>query len=64
MPPAIVNRLNAAMVKVIPQKELTAKLAEGRVVAWPTKPEKLRAHISAELDRWTRLARKASIQPE
>ena len=63
-PPAIVARLNAAMVKVLQTPELKDKLmAQGAEAAWTT-PAEFEALIRDELKKWEYVIREAKITPE
>jgi tripartite-type tricarboxylate transporter receptor subunit TctC len=63
-PPAIVAKLNAAMVKVLQTPELTEKLLVQGAEAASTTPAEFEKLIRGELKQWEYVIREAKIQPE
>ncbi len=64
MPRDVVVRLNAALVQVIRQRDIEAKMIEAGLTPWTSTPEELTARIGSEVTKWTRLAHQANIQAE
>jgi tripartite-type tricarboxylate transporter receptor subunit TctC len=62
--PEIVNRLNAATVKVVNAKEFRDQIAAQGLDARSSTPAEFAAHIRAELAKFAKLVRDARIQPE
>ncbi len=63
-PPAIVAKLNTAMVTVLQTPELKEKLlAQGAEAAWNS-PAEFEALIREELKAWDYVIREAKISPE
>jgi tripartite-type tricarboxylate transporter receptor subunit TctC len=59
-----VNRLNAAVVKVVGAKEFRDQIASQGLDARSSTPAEFSAHIRAELAKFAKLVRDARIQPE
>ena len=64
LPPAVTERLHAAVVRAIAQPQLRAALAKQGVEPLTSTPAEFAAHIAAEVQRWTQVVRIANIQPE
>ena len=63
-PPAIVNRLNAELVKALQNPEVKSKLlASGLEAVWMT-PEQFAAYIKSETIKWGKVVRDAGVNPE
>jgi len=63
-PRAAIDRLNAAVKKIVATPELKARLdAEGAQAAAGT-PEEFGAFIASEMERWGAVLRKAGIEPQ
>jgi tripartite-type tricarboxylate transporter receptor subunit TctC len=63
-PPEIVNRLNAAIVKIVAAKDFREQMAAQALDARSSTPAEFSAHIRAELAKFAKLVREAKIQPE
>ncbi len=63
-PPAIVNRLNAAFVKVLSNKEVKDKLFAQGAEAAPSTPAEFDHLMKEELAKWEYVIRAAKIKPE
>ncbi|HZV92370.1 MAG TPA: tripartite tricarboxylate transporter substrate-binding protein, partial [Caldimonas sp.] len=63
-PPAIVDRINAAVVAVLASPELTKAMADRGIVASPTSPAEFGRFIHAEIAKWKALAGKIGIVAE
>jgi tripartite-type tricarboxylate transporter receptor subunit TctC len=63
-PRAIVDKLNADLNRVLTNPEVKDKLAKIGLHAAPGRPEELDALLRADLARWTKVAREASIKIE
>ena len=63
-PPEIVNRLNAATVKVVAARDFRDQMAAQGLDARSSTPAEFSAHIRAELAKFAKLVREAKIQPE
>jgi tripartite-type tricarboxylate transporter receptor subunit TctC len=63
-PPAIVNRLNAELVKAARATDLGEKLAADGGEGVGSTPEQFGRHIAGELARWGKLVREAGIRFE
>jgi tripartite-type tricarboxylate transporter receptor subunit TctC len=62
-PPAIVAKLNAAVLKVLESQTVKDQFAKQGVEASPSSPEQLAQYASAERARWTDVASKAGVKP-
>jgi tripartite-type tricarboxylate transporter receptor subunit TctC len=63
-PPAIVQRLNADVRKIKQMPEVRAQLDRLGAIPIDMQPAELGAFLQRELDKWTRVIRKANIRPE
>ena len=63
-PPAIINRLNAELVKSARAPDLQEKLAADGGEGVGTTPEQFAKHISEEIARWRKVVKAAGIAPE
>ncbi len=64
-PPAVVARLHAAIVKVMLQPDVRARLAAGGVeVTVSPSPAEFSAFMQRETDRWAKVVKDAGITPE
>ena len=63
-PPAVVAKLNAAMVAVLQTPELKEKLLEQGAEAASSSPAELEALVRDELKKWEYVIREAKITPE
>jgi tripartite-type tricarboxylate transporter receptor subunit TctC len=63
-PPAIVQRLHAAIVKVLQDPGTREQFAKQGATPVPTSPEETAEFIRAEIARWKDVAREAGIKPE
>jgi tripartite-type tricarboxylate transporter receptor subunit TctC len=63
-PPAIVQRLHAAIVKVLQDPGTREPFAKQGATPVPTSPEETAEFIRAEIARWKDVARDAGIKPE
>ncbi|VTU40719.1 Argininosuccinate lyase [Variovorax sp. PBS-H4] len=63
-PPAIVNKLNAALVKVMALPEVRTQLAGAGMEAVSSTPAAFGTHIAKERARWAALIAKANIRAE
>ena len=63
-PPAAVQRLNAALVKVLQTAEVRDKLLAQGAEAAPSTAEELDAVVKEELRKWEMVIRAAKIRPE
>ena len=61
-PPALVNRIGAAIVRQMSQPALQQSLAQLGFVPQPRGPEAFGAYLKAEVERWARIIRDANIQ--
>jgi tripartite-type tricarboxylate transporter receptor subunit TctC len=62
MPPAIVNRLNTEINKILAQQDLRDKLSAEALDTMPMTPEQFGKYIADEVAHWTRVARANNIQ--
>jgi tripartite-type tricarboxylate transporter receptor subunit TctC len=63
-PPEILTRLNAEVTKALGTADMKEKLATDGAEAVGTTSAAFAAFITSELDKWTRVARAANIQPQ
>jgi len=63
-PPAIVARLNAEALRSLRSGEMKERLAADGAEPQGSTPEEFGALIRSELDKWTRVARAAGIEPQ
>lgn len=59
--PAIINRLNQAVIKALAVPETRQKLARTGVNAGTSTPEELRKHLAAEIAKWAKVVKAAGI---
>ncbi len=64
MQPAIVNRLNAELVKILAEPAIAARLAELGTVAKGSSPAEAAQTLRADADMWSAAAKKAGLKPE
>jgi tripartite-type tricarboxylate transporter receptor subunit TctC len=62
--PAIIAKLNGAMVGVLSDPEVRAKLAQTGTVPAPDSPEHFSRYLRDEYDRWGRIIREKGIRGE
>lgn len=65
--PAVIAKLNAAIVQALDDADVRKRLTElGQVIPEPEKrtPEALRAHQRAEIEKWWPIVKAARIKPE
>jgi tripartite-type tricarboxylate transporter receptor subunit TctC len=62
-PPAIVAKLNAAVLKVLESQSVKDQLAKQGVEASPSTPQQMAQYASTERQRWTDVASKAGVKP-
>jgi tripartite-type tricarboxylate transporter receptor subunit TctC len=63
-PPEIVNRLNAATVKVVAMPDFRERISSQGLDPRSSTPAEFSAHIKAELAKFARIVREAGIKPE
>ena len=63
-PKAIINRLNAEIVKAINKPSVNQKLAESGLQPSPSTPEELDRFVKQQLAAWGKKIKDAGIQPE
>lgn len=63
-PPEIVQKLNAAMRKVVQTPSVKARFAPHGLDATSDSPQEFAAFIKEETQRYARIAKSAGIQPE
>jgi tripartite-type tricarboxylate transporter receptor subunit TctC len=62
MPSAIVNKLNAEVIKALRQPDIQERLKREAIYTEPFTPEEFTAFFKREIDRWTPLAKASSMQ--
>jgi tripartite-type tricarboxylate transporter receptor subunit TctC len=60
-PPAILQRLNQALVKVLLMPEVSARLTERGVIVVASPADDYRRKLASELDKWRRVARESGV---
>ena len=63
-PPAIINRLNDAMVKALAKPEVKAQLEKLGAVIVGDSPSEFSAYLKRDYDRWEGVIKAANIKPE
>jgi tripartite-type tricarboxylate transporter receptor subunit TctC len=63
-PPQIIERVHAAAVKALHTAEMKEKLATDGAEPAGSTPAEFAALIKSELEKWTRVARAANIEPQ
>jgi tripartite-type tricarboxylate transporter receptor subunit TctC len=63
-PPAIIAKLNAAMLAALNDPDLREKLAQSGVIPAPSSPEEFARYLQDEIARWGKLIREKGIKPE
>jgi tripartite-type tricarboxylate transporter receptor subunit TctC len=63
-PPAVVGKLNAAMVGALNDPDVRAKLKQSGVTPSPSSPEEFGQYLKDEIARYTRLIREKGIKGE
>lgn len=61
IPPAIVNRLNAEIAKILPTPEMKERFAKMGAFGVGNTPDAAAAFLKAELAKWTRVSKTANI---
>ena len=63
-PPAVVDRLNAEVTRVMQIPEVRDRFRDLGAEPGPMKPAEYAAWVQGEVNKWTRLAKEAGLQPE
>jgi len=63
-PPAIIAKLNAAMLAALNDPELRSKLTQAGVIPAPSSPQNFALYLQDEIARWGKLIREKGIKPE
>lgn len=63
-PAAIINRLSREINEILRQKDVTDQLVKDGTVPAPDSPDRFAAYISADIEKWTDVVRKAGIKGE
>ena len=63
-PQAAIDRLHAAVVKVLAQPAVKEAFAKQGAQASPTSPEQLQQYVRAEVARWKKVATDAGVKPQ
>lgn len=63
-PPAVINRLNDAMVKALAKPEVKAQLEKLGAVVVGDSPSEFAAYLKRDYDRWEGVIKAANIKPE
>ena len=63
-PPAVVERLNAEVTRVMQMPEVRDRFRDLGAEPGPMKPAEYTAWVQGEVNKWTKLAREAGLQPE
>jgi tripartite-type tricarboxylate transporter receptor subunit TctC len=63
-PPDVIHRLNAAIVAVMNEPEMRAKLAQSGVTPSPSSPGEFGQYLKDEFTRWGRIIREKNIKGE
>jgi len=63
-PPAIIAKLNAAMLAALNDPDLRGKLAQAGVIPAPSSPEYFARYLQEEIARWGKLIREKGIKPD
>ena len=63
-PPAVVDRLNAEVTRVMQLPEVRDRFRDLGAEPGPMKPAEYAAWVQGEVNKWTKLAREAGLQPE
>jgi tripartite-type tricarboxylate transporter receptor subunit TctC len=64
LPPALTQRINADVVKIVKSPEMQKKLADQGARPVGSTPEQTRAFMQAESDKWGKVIREANIKGE
>ena len=62
MPPAIVRKLNAEVIKALGQPDVRERLEREAIYTEAFTPEEFTAFFKGEIDRWAPLAKASSMQ--
>jgi len=63
-PPAIVNKLNREVVRIVRLPDVTEKMATDGSEPVGSSPAEFAAHIKSEVEKWRDLIRKTGIKTE
>jgi tripartite-type tricarboxylate transporter receptor subunit TctC len=63
-PPAVIDRLYKATVKVLEMPDIKAQLLKQGAQASPSTPQQFEQHIGTEIARWKKVASDISLKPE
>ncbi|MBY0334244.1 MAG: tripartite tricarboxylate transporter substrate binding protein [Acetobacteraceae bacterium] len=64
LPPPVLERLNAAVVRGMNKPEVVQTLAGQGVQVRTSTPTEFAAHIKSEVERWTAVVQKAGVKPD
>lgn len=64
MPRELVLKLNTAMNNILRQRDFSDKLAHNGITPWVQNADDLKVFMSADIDRWIKLAREHNLMPE
>jgi tripartite-type tricarboxylate transporter receptor subunit TctC len=64
VPTEIVNLVNGEVIAALREPALKAKLADLGITPMPMTPAECQAFITAEVEKWAKVIKFASIKPE
>ena len=64
LPREIVQRLNAAILDTLKQKDVIERMLKDGAVPAPSSPEEFAAYLKAELRKWGEVVKLANVKPE
>jgi tripartite-type tricarboxylate transporter receptor subunit TctC len=64
MPKAVVDKLNAAIVKALAQADTKERFAGVGITPMPLSPERLKDFMGSEIAKWQRMVKDVNFQPE
>jgi tripartite-type tricarboxylate transporter receptor subunit TctC len=63
-PPAIVDKLNAEMVKIFRRPDVQARLSEMGAELAGSSPKELAAQIASDVKTWTQVVKEAGVRAD
>jgi tripartite-type tricarboxylate transporter receptor subunit TctC len=64
LPPAVLERLHAAIIRVMAMPEIRQAMERQGIEPRSSTPAEFTQHITAEVQRWTKVVQDADIKPE
>jgi tripartite-type tricarboxylate transporter receptor subunit TctC len=63
-PPAVVNKLNTEIVKIVSQPQVVAEWGKQGAVTMPMSPEEFEKYLNADIVKWERIVKISGAKPD